>query len=84
MNRKTAKLIRNIAPESGARKRARIARERFLRTVFYQGAHPLNEIEGPRPCYMQDSQYVVNIPDELARLSRAVISRIVSWSSLKA
>jgi hypothetical protein len=55
MNRQIAKLIKPLAPESAARKRARIARERFLRTVFYQGSNPLLNIETARPCYVMDT-----------------------------
>jgi hypothetical protein len=79
VNRKTAKLIKTIAPESGARKRVRLARERFLRTVFFQGLHPLNHIEGPRPCYTPELNYAVNIRGELERSYRGVISLIRLW-----
>jgi hypothetical protein len=54
MNRQIVKLIKPLAPESAARKRARIARERFLRTVFYQGANPLTSLDTARPTYLPD------------------------------
>jgi hypothetical protein len=81
LNRQTAKLIKPLAPESGARKRARIARERFLRTVFYQGLNPLNAIEGTRPCYSPELKSNVNSRDELEQSVRGVISLIRLWWS---
>jgi hypothetical protein len=61
MKRHLVALIKPLVPESAARKRARLARERFLRTVFYQGLNPLNAMETRRPTYTPE----VNCDDTL-------------------
>jgi len=82
-------LLKDLRPESGARMRARLKREAFLRGLFYQGEHPPLQYQSRELdlCHStMETRSNTTLAELLVLLRVEVITPILSllnWSPLK-